>query len=137
MRPVAVRNFIAYSLRRLGTDYIDLYQPCRVDPRTPYEDTIGAIADLVKAGYVRYIGISEASAASIRRAHAVHPIVALQIEYALVSRGIEKEILPAVRELGMGADCVRGAVARLAVWIADQLAEGFPQALPAFRWGEL
>ena len=101
MRPVAVKNFIAYSLRRLGTDYIDLYQPCRVDSRTPYEDTIGAISDLVKAGYVRHIGVSEASAASIRKAHAVHPIAALQIEYSLVSRGIEAEILAAVRELGI------------------------------------
>lgn len=101
MRPVAVKNFIAYSLRRLGTDYIDLYQPCRVDASTPYEETIGAISDLVRAGYVRYIGVSEASAASIRKANAVHPISALQIEYSLVSRGIEAEILPAVRELGI------------------------------------
>jgi aryl-alcohol dehydrogenase-like predicted oxidoreductase len=101
MRPVAVKNFLAYSLRRLGTDYIDLYQPCRVDPRTPYEDTIGAISDLVKAGYVRHVGVSEASAASIRKAHAVHPIAALQIEYSLVSRRIEAEILPAVRKLGI------------------------------------
>jgi aryl-alcohol dehydrogenase-like predicted oxidoreductase len=102
LRPVAVKNFLAYTLRRLGTDYIDLYQPCRVDPHTPIEETIGAIADLVKAGYVRYIGVSEASAASIRRAHAVHPITALQIEYSLVSRSIEADILPAVRELGIG-----------------------------------
>jgi aryl-alcohol dehydrogenase-like predicted oxidoreductase len=101
MRPIAVKNFLAYSLRRLGTDYIDLYQPCRVDSRTPFEDTIGAVNDLVKAGYVRHIGVSEASAASIRRAHAVHPIAALQIEYSIVTRGIEKEILPAVRELGI------------------------------------
>ena len=101
MRPMAIKNFIAYSLRRLGTDYIDLYQPCRVDVRTPYEETIGAVSDLVKAGYVRHIGVSEASADSIRKAHAVHPIAALQIEYSLVSRGIEKEILPAVRELGI------------------------------------
>jgi aryl-alcohol dehydrogenase-like predicted oxidoreductase len=101
LRPVAVKNFAAYTLRRLGTDYIDLYQPCRVDPHTPIEETIGAIADLVKAGHVRYIGVSEASAASVRRAHAVHPISALQIEYSLVTRSIEAEILPAVRELGI------------------------------------
>ena len=101
MRPEAVKNFLAYSLRRLGTDYVDLYQPCRVDARTPFEDTIGAIADLVKAGYVRHIGVSEASAASIRKANAVHPIAALQIEYSLVTRSIEAEILPAVRELGI------------------------------------
>jgi pyridoxine 4-dehydrogenase len=111
MRPGAVKNFLAYSLRRLGTDYIDLYQPCRVDPHTPYEETIGAISDLVKAGYVRHIGVSEASAASIRKANAVHPIAALQIEYSLVSRGIEGEILPAVRELGIGVTAY-GVVSR-------------------------
>jgi len=101
MRPAAVKNFLAYSLRRLGTDYIDLYQPCRVDPKVPIEDTIGAIADMVKAGYVRQIGISEASAETLRRASAVHRIAALQIEYAIVSRSIESEILPAARELGV------------------------------------
>jgi len=101
-RPVAVKNFIAYSLRRLGTDYIDLYQPSRVDARIPIEDTIGAIAELVKAGYVRHIGLSEASAATIRKANTVHPITALQMEYSLVSRGIEQSILPAVRELRIG-----------------------------------
>jgi pyridoxine 4-dehydrogenase len=101
MRPVAVKNFVTYSLRRLGTDHIDLYQPCRVDSHIPIEDTIGAIADLVKAGYVRHIGISEASAGSLRRAYATHPLAALQIEYSIVTRGIEAEILPTVRELGM------------------------------------
>ncbi len=101
MRPVAVKNFIAYSLRRLGTDYIDLYQPCRIDSKIPIEDTIGAIADLVKTGYVRHIGVSEASAESLRRGYATHPLAALQIEYSLVTRGIESSILPAVRELGM------------------------------------
>ncbi len=102
LRPSAVKNFLAYSLRRLGTDYIDLYQPCRVDPNFPIEDTVGAIADLVKAGYVRHIGLSEASADSLRRAYSTHPLAALQIEYSIVTRGIEAEILPAVRELGMG-----------------------------------
>ncbi len=101
-RPAAVKNFVCYSLRRLKTDYIDLYQPARVDPRVPIEETIGAIGDLVKAGYVRYIGVSEASAATLRRARAVHPIAALQIEYAVVTRGIEASILPAARELGVG-----------------------------------
>jgi aryl-alcohol dehydrogenase-like predicted oxidoreductase len=101
-RPQAVRNFLSYSLRRLGTDYIDLYQPSRVDPAVPIEDTIGAIADMVKAGYVRHVGVSEASAKTVRRAHAVHPIAALQIEYSLFSRGIERDILPTVRELGIG-----------------------------------
>ena len=101
MRPVAVKNFVAYSLRRLGTDYIDLYQPCRIDSKIPIEDTIGAIADLVKAGYVRHIGVSEASAESLRRGYAAHPLAALQIEYSIVTRGIEASILPTVRELGM------------------------------------
>ena len=96
-----MRNFLAYTLHRLGTDHVDLYQPSRVDPAVPIEDAIGAIADLVKAGYVRHIGLSEASAKSIRRAHAVHPIAALQIEYSLLSRGIETEILPTIRELGI------------------------------------
>jgi aryl-alcohol dehydrogenase-like predicted oxidoreductase len=100
-RGVAAKNFVTYSLRRLGTDYLDLYQPSRVDPRVPIEETIGALADLVKAGYIRHIGVSEASAATIRRANAVHPITALQIEYSLISRGPEAEILPAVRELGI------------------------------------
>jgi aryl-alcohol dehydrogenase-like predicted oxidoreductase len=101
LRPEAVKNFVAYSLRRLGTDYIDLYQPSRVDTRTPIEETFGAIAGLVKAGYVRYIGISEASSATIRRANAVHQITALQMEYSLVSRSIEGDILPTARELGI------------------------------------
>ncbi|HZT18635.1 MAG TPA: aldo/keto reductase [Dongiaceae bacterium] len=101
-RPAAVRNFLAYTLRRLGTDHVDIYRPARVDPEVPIEDTVGAIADLVKAGHVRHIGLSEAGAATLRRAQAVHPIVDLQIEYSLVSRGIEAEILPACRELGIG-----------------------------------
>jgi len=100
-RPIAVKSFLAYSLRRLGTDYVDLYQPCRVDANIPIEDTVGAIADLVRAGYVRYVGISEASADSLRRASAVHPLAALQIEYSIVTRGIEARILPAARELGI------------------------------------
>jgi aryl-alcohol dehydrogenase-like predicted oxidoreductase len=100
-RPQAAKNYLAYSLRRLGTDHVDLYQPSRVDPEVPIEDTIGAIADMVKAGYVRHIGVSETSAKSLRRAHAVHPIAALQIEYSLFSRGIERDILPAARELGV------------------------------------
>ncbi|TKC92522.1 aldo/keto reductase [Trinickia terrae] len=101
-RPAAIRNFLAYTLRRLGTDYIDVYRPARLDPGVPVEDTIGAIADLVKAGYVRQIGLSEVGAETIRRAHAVAPIADLQIEYSLMSRGIEADILPACRELGIG-----------------------------------
>ena len=100
-RPSSVKNFLGYSLRRLGTDYVDLYQPARLDPDVPIEDTVGAIADMVKAGFVRHIGLSEVGAKTIRRAQAVHPIAALQIEYSLMSRGVEQEILPTLRELGI------------------------------------
>lgn len=101
-RPASVKNFLAYTLRRLGTDYVDIYRPARVDPTVPIEDTIGAIADMVKAGYVRHIGLSEAGADTIRRAHAVHPISDEQIEYSLLDRGIEENILPTCREIGIG-----------------------------------
>ncbi|WP_258180498.1 aldo/keto reductase, partial [Burkholderia multivorans] len=101
-RPVAIRNFVAYTLKRLGTDYIDLYRPARVDPAVPIEETVGAIADLVKAGYVRHIGLSEVGADTLRRAAAVAPIADLQIEYSLLSRGIEDAILPTCRALGIG-----------------------------------
>jgi aryl-alcohol dehydrogenase-like predicted oxidoreductase len=100
-RPAAIRNFLAYSLRRLGTDYIDIYRPARLDPNVAIEETIGTIAEMVKAGYVRYVGLSEVGADTIRRASAVHPISDLQMEYSLISRGIESEILPACRELGI------------------------------------
>ena len=101
-RPAAVKTFLAHSLRRLDTEYIDIYRPSRLDPAVPIEDTVGAVADMVKAGYVRHIGLSEVGADTIRRANAVHPISDLQIEYSLISRGIEGEILPACRELGIG-----------------------------------
>src|SRR5215471_16476276 len=101
-RPAAIRNFIAYSLQRLGVEYIDIYRPARLDPNVPIEDTIGAIGDLIKQGYVRYVGLSEVGAKTIRRAQAVQPIADLQIEYSLISRGIEREILPTCRELGIG-----------------------------------
>jgi aryl-alcohol dehydrogenase-like predicted oxidoreductase len=101
-RPVAVQNFLAYSLQRLGTDHIDIYRLGRVDPQVPIEDTVGAIAELIDAGYVRHVGLSEAGAETIRRAHATHPVADLQIEYSLLSRGIETEILPTCRELGVG-----------------------------------
>jgi aryl-alcohol dehydrogenase-like predicted oxidoreductase len=101
-RPVAVRNFLAYSLQRLGTDYVDIYRLGRVDPQVPIEETIGAIADMIAAGYVRHVGLSEAGAETIRRAHATHPVADLQIEYSLLSRGIEAEILPTCRELRVG-----------------------------------
>jgi aryl-alcohol dehydrogenase-like predicted oxidoreductase len=101
-RPQAVKTFAAYSLKRLGVDTIDIYRPARLDPDVPIEETVGAIADLVKAGYVRHVGLSEVGAETIRRAHAVHPIADLQIEYSLISRGIEDSILPVCRELGIG-----------------------------------
>ncbi len=101
-RPAHVKNFIAYSLQRLGTDYIDIYRPSRLDPTVPIEDTIGAISELVQAGYVRYVGLSEVGAETIKRAHAVHPIADVQLEYSLLSRGIEDTILPTCQELGIG-----------------------------------
>lgn len=101
-RPAAIKNFLSYTLVRLGVDHIDIYRPARLDPQVPIEDTIGAISDLVQAGYVRYIGLSEVGPATIRRAHAVHPISDLQIEYAIVSRGPEVAIFPVLRELGIG-----------------------------------
>lgn len=101
-RPAAVKNFLAATLRRLGTDHVDVYRPARLDPAVPVEETVGAIAEMVKAGYVRHIGLSEVGATTLRRAHAVHPISDLQIEYSLISRGIEHRILPAARELGIG-----------------------------------
>ena len=101
-RPAAVRTFLAYTLRRLGTDHVDIYRPSRIDPTVPVEDTVGAIAELVQAGYVRHVGLSEVGVETLRRAAVVHPISDLQIEYSLLSRGIEEEILPAARELGVG-----------------------------------
>ena len=100
-RPAAIKNFLAYTLVRLGVDHIDIYRPARLDPAVPIEDTIGAIADLVKAGYVRHIGLSEVGPETIRRAAAVHPIVDLQIEYSLLSRGPEAKIFPVLAELGI------------------------------------
>jgi aryl-alcohol dehydrogenase-like predicted oxidoreductase len=101
-RPAAVKNFLAYSLQRLGVDVIDIYRPARLDPDVPIEETVGAIAEMVKAGYVRHIGLSEVGPDTIRRAAATHPICDLQIEYSLISRGIEEAILPVCRELGIG-----------------------------------
>ena len=101
-RPTAVKNFLGYSLKRLGVDHIDIYRPGRLDPNVPIEDTVGAIAELVKAGYVRAVGLSEVGPDTIRRAHAVHPISDLQIEYSLVSRNPETRIVPLLSELGIG-----------------------------------
>ncbi|HEX4334885.1 MAG TPA: aldo/keto reductase [Polyangiaceae bacterium] len=102
-RPVAVKNFAAYSLKRLGVEVIDIYRPARLDPNVPIEDTVGAIADLIKGGYVRHIGLSEMGAETVARASAVHPIVDLQIEYAIVSRGPEAKIFPELHRLGVSA----------------------------------
>ena len=102
-RPAALKNFLAYSLVRLGTDHVDVYRPARLDPAVPIEETIGAIADMVKAGYVRAIGLSEVGPDTIRRAARVHPIADLQIEYSIVSRDPEDAIFPVLRELGIGA----------------------------------
>ncbi|OWJ65492.1 aldo/keto reductase [Inquilinus limosus] len=101
-RPAALKNFLAYSLQRLGVDHIDIYRPARLDPNVPIEDTVGAIAEMVQAGHVRHIGLSEVGSETIRRAAAVHPIADLQIEYSLISRGIEDGILATCRELGIG-----------------------------------
>lgn len=101
-RPEAVKNFLAYSLTRLGTDYVDVYRPARLDPAVPIEETVGAIKEMIDAGHVRHLGLSEVGAAAIRRAHAVHPVADLQIEYSLISRGVEDEVLPTLRELGIG-----------------------------------
>jgi aryl-alcohol dehydrogenase-like predicted oxidoreductase len=136
-RPGAVKNFLAYSLRRLGTDHIDIYRPARVDPDVPIEETVGAIAEMVEAGYVRHIGLSEAGVGTIRRAAAVHPISDVQIEYSLLSRGIEEEILPACRELGIGVTAY-GVLSRGLLsghWSPDrELAQGdFRSFSPRFQ----
>jgi len=100
--PALVKNFITYSLRRLGTDYVDIYRPARLDPAVPIEETVGALAELVEAGYVRHIGLSEVGSETVRRAAAVHPIADVQLEYSLFSRGIENGVLDTCRELGIG-----------------------------------
>jgi aryl-alcohol dehydrogenase-like predicted oxidoreductase len=123
-RPAAVKTFLAYTLRRLGTDHVDVYRPGRLDPAVPVEDTVGAIAELVKAGWVRHVGLSEVGAETLRRAHAVHPIADLQIEYSLVSRGIEEVILPACRALGVGVTAY-GVLSRGLLsghWTSDRVA---------------
>ena len=139
-RPAAVKNFLAYSMQRLGVDHIDIYRPSRLDPQVPIEDTIGAIADMVKAGYVRHIGLSEVSAETIRRAAAVHPIADLQIEYSLISRGIENGILDTCRELGIAVTAY-GVLSRGLIsghWSAGQTGEGdFRTRAPRFQPGNV
>jgi aryl-alcohol dehydrogenase-like predicted oxidoreductase len=101
-RPQAVKTALAYTLKRLNTDYIDIYRPARLDPNVPIDETVGAIAEMIEAGYVRHLGLSEIGAETLRRAHQIHPVADLQIEYSLISRSIEDEILPTARELGVG-----------------------------------
>ena len=136
-RPLAVKNFAAYSLVRLGTDHIDVYRPARLDPAVPIEETVGAIKELIEAGDVRHIGLSEVSAETLRRAHAVHPIADLQIEYSLLSRGIEADILPTARELGVSITAY-GVLSRGLLsghWSADRATDAtdFRSRSPRFR----
>lgn len=129
-RPDAVRNFLTYSLQRLGVDYIDIYRPARLDPAVPIEETVGAIAEMVEAGYVRHIGLSEIGADTLRRATAVAPIVDLQIEYSLISRGIEADILPTARELGVAVTAY-GVLSR--GLLSDSVRDGKAFAANDFR----
>ena len=135
-----MKNFLAYTLQRLRVDHIDIYRPTRLDPDVPIEETIGAIADMIKAGHVRHIGLSEVGSDTIRRAHAVHPIADLQIEYSLISRGIEADILPTCRELGIGVTAY-GVLSRGLIsghWSKDKSAEkDFRQISPRFQGANL
>jgi len=131
VRPQAVRSALAYTLRRLGTDHVDLYQPARVDPSVPIEETVGAIADMVKAGYVRHVGLSEAGPETIRRAHAAHPVAAVQAEWSLMSRGVEAAVVPTARELGIGITAY-GVLSR--GLLGGRAAQG-PRAAHDFRSG--
>jgi aryl-alcohol dehydrogenase-like predicted oxidoreductase len=131
-RPAAVKNFLTYTLTRLGVDHVDIYRPARLDPTVPIEDTVGAIADMVRAGYVRHVGLSEVGAPTIRRAHATHPIVDLQIEYSLLSRGPEQDIFPLLAELGIGVTAY-GVLSRGLLTGARPTAAGdFRANLPRF-----
>jgi aryl-alcohol dehydrogenase-like predicted oxidoreductase len=141
VRPVAVKNFLAYTLRRLGTDYVDIYRPGRITPEVPIEETVGAIAEMVEAGYVRHVGLSEVGADTLRRAHAVHPVSDVQTEYSLLSRGVEAEVLPACRELGVGVTAY-GVLSRGLLsghWSADRelAATDFRSHAPRFSAGNL
>jgi len=138
-RPVAVKNFLSYSLQRLGADHVDIYRPARLDPAVPIEDTVGAIAEMVKAGYVKHIGLSEVGSDTLRRAHAVHPIADLQIEYSLIARGIEDDILSTCRELGIGITAyvlARGLIS--GHWSKDRSgAQDFRMMSPRFQGANL
>lgn len=131
-RPAAVKNFAAYSLKRLGVDVIDVYRPARLDPNVPIEDTVGAIKDLIDKGYVRHVGLSEVGADTIRRAHATHPVVDLQIEYSIASRGPEDKIFPVLHELGISAT-LYGVLSRgLLSGSKPALGQDFRAFLPRF-----
>jgi aryl-alcohol dehydrogenase-like predicted oxidoreductase len=136
-RPSAVKTSLAYTLRRLGTDHVDIYRLARVDPAVPIEETVGAIVDMIKAGHVRHVGLSEAGAETIRRANKVHPVADLQIEYSLISRGIEQKILPTCRELGIGITAY-GVLSRGLLsghWSKERVVEprDFRAYLPRFK----
>jgi aryl-alcohol dehydrogenase-like predicted oxidoreductase len=135
-RPAAVKNFLSYSLKRLGVDHIDLYQPARVDPAVPIAETIGAMVEMKEKGYIRYLGLSEAGPDTIRKAHAIHPISALQIEYSIVSRSIEERILPVVRELGISVTAYgvlsRGLLSSTPI-VPDRSKRDFRAFLPRFQ----
>jgi pyridoxine 4-dehydrogenase len=139
-RPAAVKSFLAYSLQRLGVETIDIYRPARLDPSVPIEETVGAIADMVKAGYVKHIGLSEVGSDTIRRAHRVHPIADLQIEYSLIARGIENGILNTCRELGIGITAY-GVLSRGLIsghWSKDHsVTRDFRLATPRFQGSNL
>jgi aryl-alcohol dehydrogenase-like predicted oxidoreductase len=139
-RPASVKNFLAYTLRRLGTDYVDVYRPGRLDPAVPIEDTVGAIAELIQAGHVRHVGLSEVGADTLRRAHRIHPVADLQIEYSLIARSVENEILPVARELGVGLTAY-GVLSRGLLsghWDAARpLAGDFRGTLPRFAKGNV
>jgi aryl-alcohol dehydrogenase-like predicted oxidoreductase len=139
-RPAAMKNFLAYTLRRLGTDYVDIYRPARFSPDVSIEDVAGGLAELVQAGYIRHIGLSEVGSETLRRAAAVHPISDLQIEYSLISRGIEDEILPTARELGIGITAY-GVLSRGLIsghWSKDEAGQqDFRTRLPRFSGDNL
>jgi aryl-alcohol dehydrogenase-like predicted oxidoreductase len=139
-RPAAIKNFLAYSLQRLGVDHIDIYRPARLDPDVPIEETIGAMADMIKAGWIRHIGLSEVGSETIRRAHRVHPIADLQIEYSLIARGIENDILKTCRELGIGVTAY-GVLARGLIsghWSKDSSGpQDFRRMSPRFQAGNV
>lgn len=138
-RPNAVRTALAYTLKRLRVDYIDIYRPARLDPATPIEETAGTIADLIKAGYVRHFGLSEVGPDTIRRAHKVQPVVDLQIEYAILTRNVESAILPVLRELGIGMTAygvlTRGLMSESA--LAGGSMSGFRSHSPRFQGDNL